>query len=86
MQARRVELEFVFFYVRKHLGNSGRFPLVQTDAYGLWLHFCAVTVSSTGPGKLFKCLVLSAAYTKRNMCVYYCRTYDKAVCGGGGGQ
>ena len=23
-------------------------------AYGLWLHFCAVTVSSTGPGKLFK--------------------------------
>jgi len=23
-------------------------------AYGLWLHFFAVTVSSTGPGKLFK--------------------------------
>ena len=20
------------------------------------------------------------------VCVYYCRTYDKAVCGGGGGQ
>jgi hypothetical protein len=21
-----------------------------------------------------------------SVCVYYCRTYDKAVCGGGGGQ
>jgi hypothetical protein len=24
--------------------------------------------------------------TSRLVCVYYCRTYDKAVCGGGGGQ
>ncbi len=25
-------------------------------------------------------------YYGAHVCVYYCRTYDKAVCGGGGGQ
>jgi hypothetical protein len=26
------------------------------------------------------------SFPATGVCVYYCRTYDKAVCGGGGGQ
>jgi hypothetical protein len=30
--------------------------------------------------------VIYSSFLPSCVCVYYCRTYDKAVCGGGGGQ
>ena len=38
---------------------------------------CAMIDDEPRPVWMWKC---------ERVCVYYCRTYDKAVCGGGGGQ
>ena len=36
------------------------------------------------PARTLTCLVVDAV--DESVCVYYCRTYDKAVCGPGGGR
>ena len=82
-------------------------PIPPPVVLVLVLHFCAVTVSSTGAGNQFQgddnghvgrpCQVSPAlpfpecvCCELRGVCVYYCRTYYKAVRGGGeeesGGQ